>query len=246
MSLAILDNQNQIRLAAFVGGFLFLAILEQIFRFRTPIKNIGLHYLTNFSMIAIAYIGFKVLGVALAVEWADRAQAKSWGLLNQFSLPIWVSVPLTILLLDLIIYYQHRLFHRFDWFWYLHKLHHADTDFDVSTGIRFHPLEIALSMLIKIIAVVLLGLPALGVLVFEVILNATSLFTHTNINLPPSIDLKLRRIFVTPNMHRIHHSVKKEEMNSNFGFNFAFWDRAFGTYRKQSAENPRTMKIGLG
>lgn len=246
MQQGLLTNSGLLRVGIFLACFCVLAILEIVFKFRKPVKNVAIHYLTNFSMIAMAYIGFKVLGVALAVEWAIRAEENDWGLLNLFNLPIWLSVPITILILDFVIYFQHRLFHRYNWLWSLHKLHHADLDFDVSTGVRFHPLEIALSLLIKIFFVLLLGLPPLGVFIFEVILNATSLFTHTNMSLPKAFDLNLRRVFVTPDMHRIHHSVRKSEMNSNFGFNFTWWDLVFGTYKQQSEENPRTMKIGLG
>jgi sterol desaturase/sphingolipid hydroxylase (fatty acid hydroxylase superfamily) len=150
-----------------------------------------------------------------------------------------------VLLLDMVIYWQHRLFHQVPMLWRLHKVHHADLDFDVTTGVRFHPLEILLSMLIKLLAVLLIGPPALAILLFEVLLNGTALFNHANVYIPPSIDRLLRLVVVTPDMHRVHHSSIYVETNSNYGFNLPWWDRMFASYRAQPQDGHTGMHIGL-
>jgi sterol desaturase/sphingolipid hydroxylase (fatty acid hydroxylase superfamily) len=180
-----------------------------------------------------------------AVGVALEAESGHWGLLGLTGWPAWVKILLGIVTLDLAIYLQHVLFHAVPALWRLHRMHHADLDFDVSTGVRFHPIEILLSMLIKIVVVAAIGIPALGVLAFEILLNATSLFNHGNVRLPTAIDAVLRRILVTPDMHRVHHSIEPAETNSNFGFNFAFWDRLFGTYRARPAAGHAGMTIGV-
>ena len=159
--------------------------------------------------------------------------------------PDWLAILVAIVLLDLIIFAQHRLFHAVPLLWRLHRMHHADLEIDVTTGFRFHPGEIVLSMVIKLGAVAVLGAPALGVMIFEILLNATSLFNHSNIRLPAAVDGRLRRILVTPDMHRVHHSIVARETNSNFGFNLPWWDRLFGTYRAQPAAGHEAMTIGL-
>ena len=183
---------------------------------------------------------FPLLPVGLALLAASRG----WGALNQLSLPLRPAVLLGVLLLDLVIYLQHVLFHLHPLFWRLHGIHHTDLDIDVTTGLRFHPLEMVLSMLIKLAAVAALGLPALAVLVFEILLNGTSLFSHGNVRLPKGFDRRLRLFVVTPDMHRVHHSVIIRETNSNFGFNFPWWDRFFGTYQAEPAQGHDAMIIG--
>lgn len=182
---------------------------------------------------------------AAAVGAAMTAEARDWGILGLVDLPPWVEIVIALVLLDLAIYAQHVLFHAVPGLWRLHRVHHADLEFDVTTGLRFHPIEIAASMLIKLAAVVAIGAPALGVLIFEVILNATAMFSHSNVGLPPGIDRVLRRVIVTPDMHRVHHSIAVRETNSNFGFNLPWWDRLFGTYRAQPAAGHEAMTIGL-
>lgn len=182
---------------------------------------------------------------AAAVGAAMTAEARDWGILGLVDLPPWVEIVVALVLLDLAIYAQHVLFHAVPSLWRLHRVHHADLEFDVTTGLRFHPIEIAASMLIKLAAVVAIGAPALGVLIFEVILNATAMFSHSNVGLPPGIDRVLRRVIVTPDMHRVHHSIAVRETNSNFGFNLPWWDRLFGTYRAQPAAGHKAMTIGL-
>lgn len=176
---------------------------------------------------------------------AQQALTMQIGLLNQLSLPLWLEVVVALVLLDLVIYWQHRFFHRVPILWRLHRMHHTDEGVDVSTALRFHPFEIVLSLVIKSSAVVILGAPVLAVLVFEVLLNGLAMFNHSNFHLPASMDAKLRKILVTPDMHRVHHSVLGDEHNSNFGFNLSCWDRWFGSYRAQPRKGHREMVLGL-
>jgi len=180
-------------------------------------------------------------GVSFAL-WAERA---GWGLFRATAAPPWIEALAAIVALDLVVYFQHRLFHAVPWFWRMHRVHHADLHFDVTTGIRFHPLEIAVSTLIKGAAILALGASAAAVLIFEIVLNAGSLFSHANGSLPPGVDRIVRRVFVTPDMHRVHHSVVVEEQNTNFGFNVSWWDRVFGTYRRAPAQPHESMPIGV-
>jgi sterol desaturase/sphingolipid hydroxylase (fatty acid hydroxylase superfamily) len=179
------------------------------------------------------------VGVALAGEVAG------WGLLNVTDLPAWLGVAAAVVALDLAVYFQHVLFHAVPLLWRLHRMHHADLEFDVTTGLRFHPVEVALSMVVKAGVVAALGAPALAVLIFEVLLNATSMFNHGNVRLPMGVDRALRWIVVTPDMHRVHHSIEPPETNSNFGFNLPWWDRLFGTYRPQPAAGHAGMTLGV-
>jgi sterol desaturase/sphingolipid hydroxylase (fatty acid hydroxylase superfamily) len=173
------------------------------------------------------------------------AETRGWGLFNLMAVPAWVGVVSSVVVLDLAIYLQHVLFHAVPVLWRLHRMHHADLEFDVSTGLRFHPLEILLSMLIKFTVIVALGAPAVAVLIFEVLLNATSMFNHGNVRIPTSLDRTLRWIVVTPDMHRVHHSILSRETNSNFGFNLPWWDRLFGTYWAQPTAGHDGMTIGI-
>jgi sterol desaturase/sphingolipid hydroxylase (fatty acid hydroxylase superfamily) len=182
---------------------------------------------------------------APAVAFAMLAAERGWGLLNAFSLPGWAAVLLAVVALDLAIYLQHVMFHAVPALWRLHRVHHADPDYDVTTGARFHPIEIVLSMLIKLAVIAVLGAPAAAVLVFEVLLNATAMFNHANLKLPELVDRVLRRFVVTPDMHRVHHSMEVAEANSNFGFNLPWWDRLFGTYRAQTRLPQESMAIGV-
>jgi len=182
-----------------------------------------------------------VTGVGLAL----LAEARGWGLFNLAALPNWIAVAASVVLLDLAIYLQHVLFHAVPALWRLHRMHHADLAFDVSTGLRFHPVEILLSMLIKLTVIAALGAPALSVLIFEVMLNATSMFSHGNIRIPERFDRVLRWLVVTPDMHRVHHSILPRETNSNVGFNLPWWDRLFGTYRPKPAAGHEAMTIGI-
>jgi len=180
-----------------------------------------------------------------AVGFALFAEERGWGLFNLAALPAWLEMLLALFLLDLAIYLQHRLFHHVPVLWRLHRMHHADLDVDVTTGVRFHPIEILLSLGIKFIVIVTLGVPMLAVLIFEIALNATSMFNHGNVRVPPAIERGLRWLVVTPDMHRVHHSILRHETDSNFGFNFPWWDRLFGTYRPEPEGGHKGMTVGL-
>lgn len=201
-------------------------------------NNIGLTVISSL----LTRLVVPVAGVALAAT----AQAGGFGVFNRIALPPWVEVAIAVALLDLVIYGQHRLFHAVPWLWRFHRMHHSDPDFDVTTALRFHPIEIWLSALIKLAAIAAIGAAPLAVLMFEVVLNATAMFNHSNTALPRWLDQALRPILVTPDMHRVHHSVVPQETNSNFGFNLPWWDRLFGTYRAQPIAGHRDMVIGLG
>jgi sterol desaturase/sphingolipid hydroxylase (fatty acid hydroxylase superfamily) len=187
----------------------------------------------------------RILFPTTAVGLALVTEAHGLGLFNVVPLPAWIGVVASIILLDLAIYFQHVLFHAVPVLWRLHRTHHADLEIDVSTGLRFHPVEILLSVVIKLAVVVALGTPALAVLLFEVLLNATSMFNHSNVCLPEHFDGVLRWFVVTPDMHRVHHSILTRETNSNFGFNLPWWDRLFGTYRAQPTAGHEAMTIGI-
>jgi len=199
----------------------------------------------NLGVWLIDAIAVRLLGPVTVVGAALVAAEKGWGLFPTVGLPYWAAVLLGVIALDLAIYLQHVVFHHVPWLWRLHRMHHADLDIDVTTGVRFHPVEIVLSILIKIAAVVALGVPALGVVVFEVLLNATSLFNHSNVALPPRLDQLARWIVVTPQMHQVHHSAERVETDSNFGFSLPWWDRLFGTYRAKPAAGEEKMIAGL-
>jgi sterol desaturase/sphingolipid hydroxylase (fatty acid hydroxylase superfamily) len=200
---------------------------------------------SNLSIVALNTVLVRVLLPATAVSLALAGERRGWGMLNNLPVPAWMTVVATVVVLDLAIYFQHVMFHAVPALWRVHRMHHADLDFDVTTGARFHPIEIVLSMLIKFGAVVALGPPALGVLVFEVLLNATSMFNHGNARILASLDRYLRWFVVTPDMHRVHHSIVVNETNSNFGFSLPWWDRLMGTYRDQPAAGHEVMTIGI-
>ena len=240
-----IEAEPLIRFAAFLAVFLVMALWEVVAprrrraferRARWP-HNIGL------LLVDVAVLRLLVPGAAIAVALAGEAHG--FGLLNALAMPVWVSIPLAVIALDLAIYFQHVSFHAVPLLWRLHRVHHTDLDFDVTTGTRFHPVEILISTGIKCAAVAALGAPAIAVLVFEVLLNATAVFNHANARLPAALDRWLRRLVVTPDMHRVHHSIVYNETNSNFGFNLPWWDRLFGTYRAQPAAGHDAMTIGV-
>lgn len=200
---------------------------------------------SNLGLVALNTVLLRLLMPTSLVVFASLLEAGGWGLLGLTSLPMWLEFLVALVLLDLLIYGQHVLFHRVPWLWRLHRMHHADTDIDVTNGLRFHPLEIVLSMGIKLIAVAVLGAPAMAVLVFEVILNALAVFNHANARLPDDLDRALRPWIVTPDMHRIHHSWLPAEHHRNFGFNLSVWDRWFGTYVAEPSQGQLGMTIGL-
>ena len=199
----------------------------------------------NIALVVLDTAVVRLLAPGAAIAVALAGEAHGWGLVNVLSLPAWIAFPLAVVALDLAIYFQHVSFHAVPVLWRLHRVHHADLDFDVTTGARFHPIEILLSLLIKMVAVAAIGAPAVAVLVFEVLLNATAMFNHANGRLPERLDRWVRLLVVTPDMHRVHHSIVHNETNSNFGFNLPWWDRLFGTYRAQPAAGHEAMTIGL-
>jgi sterol desaturase/sphingolipid hydroxylase (fatty acid hydroxylase superfamily) len=199
----------------------------------------------NLGVVVVDTLVLRFLFPTAAVGIALLAEQRGWGLLNALDWPGWSEILIAVVVLDLAIYLQHVLFHFVPALWRLHRMHHADLEFDVTTGVRFHPVEIVISMVIKMGVVAALGAPALGVLAFEVILNATSMFSHGNARLPPSIDRVLRWIVVTPDMHRVHHSIRRRETDSNFGFNLPWWDRLFGTYRAEPEDGHEGMTLGI-
>ena len=245
MSDYLLGHEPAIRFVFSVAVFALVASGEALFPRR--VQQIGrlVRWPNNLGLVALNTVLVRLLLPTAAVGLAVIAEARGWGLLNLIALPAWLALPLAVLLLDLAIYLQHRVFHAVPVLWRLHRMHHADLEFDVTTGLRFHPVEIALSMGIKFLVIAALGPSALAVLIFEVLLNATSLFNHGNVALPGGIDRILRRIVVTPDMHRVHHSIHPEETNSNFGFNLPLWDRLLGTYRPQRRDGHDGMTIGI-
>ena len=199
----------------------------------------------NLLLVVVNTILLRTILPLAAVSAAAIANMHGWGLFNKLGVNSWLAGILSFLLLDLLIYFQHRLMHSIPLLWRVHRVHHSDTRFDVTTGVRFHPFEILLSMLVKILAVILLGVPVLAVVVFEVVLSSSSLFNHGNVLIPTRLDHYLRLLLVTPDMHRVHHSVVKDETNSNYGFNLPWWDRLFATYRAQPEVGHAKIIIGL-
>jgi sterol desaturase/sphingolipid hydroxylase (fatty acid hydroxylase superfamily) len=240
-----MHNETAIRLAFFFGIFCVMAAWELVAPRRPLTASKTIRWISNLGITVINPLVVRIASPLLPVAMALLAQKNGWGLLHIFIVPYWLQVALAIMVLDLVIYLQHVMFHTVPLFWRFHMMHHTDLDFDVTTGLRFHPIEMLLSLGIKLSAVALIGPPALAVLVFEILLNGTSLFNHGNVRLPGIIDRRLRLLVVTPEMHRVHHSVTIRETNSNFGFNFPWWDRLLGTYRDQPAAGHEGMTIGL-
>jgi sterol desaturase/sphingolipid hydroxylase (fatty acid hydroxylase superfamily) len=212
---------------------------------RAPTLTRTLRWSANLGIVVLNTVLLRLLFPAAAVGMALFAQAQGWGVFNVVAAPYWLVVVACVVALDFFIWLQHVMIHAIPALWRLHRVHHADLDFDVTTGLRFHPLEIILSMLIKFAVIALLGPPVLAVIAFEVLLNATSMFNHGNLRLPPALDRVLRLVVVTPDMHRVHHSIEEDETNSNFGFNLPWWDRLFGTYRAQPRAGHEGMTIGI-
>ncbi len=234
-----------LRLGFFLAMFVAMAGLEALYPRRQRLYSRLLRWSGNLGISVINQVFVRLLIPATAVALAAHASGQGWGLLNQVALPVWVAIPVAVLVLDLAIYLQHIVYHVVPVLWRFHRMHHADLDFDVTTGIRFHPLSILLSALIKLAIVLAIGPPVIAVLIFEVLLNATSMFNHSNLRIPVSVDRVLRYLVVTPDMHRVHHSTDGAEMNRNFGFNFPWWDRLFGTYLDQPALGHDNMVVGL-
>lgn len=241
----LLGNESTVRLGVFLAILFVMALWE----FAAPRRRLEIprliRWTNNLALVFIDTLLVRLVFPILAVGLAIETQTQGWGLLNILEVPHWLAILISIVALDLAIYGQHVLFHHVPFLWRLHRVHHADLDFDFTTGLRFHPLEIVLSMAIKLLVVFILGPPAIAVLVFEVLLNGCAIFNHSNAKLPLALDKIIRLFLVTPDMHRVHHSVHKEETNSNYGFSVPWWDWVFGTYNAQPKDNHTDMKIGI-
>ncbi len=243
-----MQHELLIRLGVFVGLFVLLAVIETMAPRRALNWSKSRRWLTNWGLSLLNTLTLRAVAIALpllAVGAANDAQTNGWGLFNSVNLPTALEFLLAILTLDFAIWLQHLITHKVPLLWRLHRVHHADPDFDVTTAIRFHPVEIALSMGLKIGLIYLLGPSVLAVLVFEILLNGTALFTHSNIRIPAKLDNMIRLVLVTPDMHRVHHSVHRDEHDSNYGFALSIWDRLLGTYIAQPREGHDKMTIGL-
>ena len=241
----LLNHEPTIRLITFLTVLIGMMVWEVASpRRRQEIPKV-LRWTNNLSLVVIDTAILRLAFPVLAVGLAGIAKTNGWGLFNMIDLPLWIAVIFAIMLLDLATYLQHIVFHAVPGLWRLHRMHHADLEFDATTGLRFHPAEIVVSMTVKLALVLAIGAPAVAVLAFEVILNAASIFNHSNIALSPAVDRVVRLFLVTPDMHRVHHSIEPRETNTNFGFSVPWWDRLFGTYLAQPAKGHLEMKIGI-
>ncbi|KPU84817.1 fatty acid hydroxylase [Marinosulfonomonas sp. PRT-SC04] len=247
-----MENETLIRLGIFIGLFCILASVEALIPRRIRSESRRRRWTTNWALIILATTALRAMAYAvpvvlplLAVGAAYDAQRLGWGLLNHLDWPVGLEIFLTILVLDFAIWLQHLITHKIPLLWRFHRVHHADRDIDVSTAIRFHPVEIVLSMLLKIGLIYLLGPAGFAVILFEIILNSTAMFNHANIKLPLWLDSIVRLVLVTPDMHRVHHSDLRSEHDSNYGFSLSIWDRIFGTYIAQPKAGHEDMTIGL-
>ncbi len=245
MDKLVLNHEMIVRLGFFVGIFVVVALAEVAAPRRRLTTSKTVRWLSNIGIVVINSVLLRILFPVAAVGMAVLASQKGWGLLNNMAMPYWLAVLLSVLFLDFVIYLQHVMFHAVPALWRLHMMHHADLDFDLTTGSRFHPIEILLSMLIKMAAVLVAGTPPIAVILFEIILNGAAMFNHGNLSVPLNVDKVLRLFLVTPDMHRVHHSVFPAETNSNFGFNLPWWDRLLGTYKAQPRLGHEAMSIGL-
>jgi len=237
-----LESLTLVRLGVFIGVMAFFMALEALVPARMRVLPRLARWRTNLSLSVLGSIVSVVMAPVLGIAVAALAAAKGWGLFNVLDWNPWIEGAIAVVLLDLAIWAQHVAFHYVPWLWRLHAVHHTDRDLDATSGVRFHPVEIGISLLWKALIILALGPSVIAVIMFEIALNATAIFTHSNTALPPRLDGALRRIFVTPDMHRIHHSVQMRETNSNFGFNLSVWDHLFRTYRRRA---DGTLTLGL-
>lgn len=241
----VLEHEPVIRLSFFFVIFAVVGIWEVLAPQRALTVSKSLRWASNLGLVILNTVVLRLLFPMAAVGIAVFSAANGWGLLNHFPVPFWLAVPLAVVAMDLVIWLQHVMVHAVPALWRLHRVHHADLDYDLTTGSRFHPIEIVLSMLIKFATITVLGAPVVAVVIFEVVLNAAAMFNHGNIRLPVGLDRVLRQFIVTPDMHRVHHSVEEDETHSNFGFNLPWWDHLFGTYREQPRAGQLGMTIGI-
>jgi sterol desaturase/sphingolipid hydroxylase (fatty acid hydroxylase superfamily) len=241
----VLAHEPVIRLSFFLGVFVLVGIWEVLAPRRALTVSKSLRWASNLGLVVLNTVLVRLLFPVVAVGIAAFCAANGGGVLNHFHVPFWLAVPLAVMAMDFVIWLQHVMVHAVPALWRLHRVHHADLDYDLTTGSRFHPVEIVLSMLIKFATITVLGPPVVAVVIFEVLLNAAAMFNHGNVRLPAGLDRVLRWVIVTPDMHRVHHSVEIDETNSNFGFNLPWWDRLFGTYRAQPRAGQVVMTIGI-
>jgi sterol desaturase/sphingolipid hydroxylase (fatty acid hydroxylase superfamily) len=241
----LMAYEKPLRMGFFFGMLAVMALWELVAPRRALTVSKAVRWANNLGIVFFNSFLLRVIFPAAAVGVAAFAAEHGWGLLNYYELPFWLAVVLSVVAMDFVIYLQHVMVHAVPLLWRLHRMHHADLDYDVTTGARFHPIEIILSMLIKFATIVVLGPPVVAVVVFEIMLNATAMFNHGNVRLPLGLDKVLRLLVVTPDMHRVHHSVEDDEANCNFGFSLPWWDRLCGTYRDQPRGGHEGMSIGI-
>ncbi len=241
----LMAHEKPVRMGFFFGMLLVMALWEVLAPRRALTVSKAVRWANNLGIVFFNSFLLRLLFPAAAVGVAAFAAEHGWGLFNYYDLPFWLAAVLSVVAMDFIIYLQHVMVHAVPLLWRLHRMHHADLDYDVTTGARFHPIEIILSMLIKFATIVVLGPPVVAVVIFEIVLNATAMFNHGNVRLPLGLDRVLRLFLVTPDMHRVHHSVEDDEANCNFGFSLPWWDRLFGTYRAQPRGGHEGMTIGI-
>ncbi len=250
LNLVLLTHQDALRLSFFVGLFFLVATFEWLKPRRNHAASRKIRWLNNFSLVVLASLLVRLIVPMGLVAFAIKVQSSGWGLFNYLQINHWqmnggLIIILALVILDFAIYWQHRIFHVVPMLWRLHRVHHSDSVFDVTTAVRFHPLEIVLSIFIKATLVVVLGIPAVAIIAFEIILSGVALFNHGNLALPIKLDAIIRTLIVTPDMHRVHHSDIPAETNSNYGFNLSIWDRIFGSYLGQPQKGHEEMNIGL-
>ena len=238
-------NEPLLRLTAFIAVFVLMAVWEALAPRRVPTFSRGARWPHNIALLAVDIAVLRILAPGAAIAVAAAGELHGWGLMNVVGPRPWIAIPIAVALLDLTVYFQHVAFHALPTLWRLHRVHHTDLDFDVTTGTRFHPLEILISTGVKCTAVAAIGAPVVAVLAFELLLNASSMFNHGNVRIAAAMDRWLRRLVVTPDMHRVHHSVAFNETSSNFGFTLSLWDRVLGTYRAQPSQGHGSMTIGV-
>ncbi|MEE9347756.1 MAG: sterol desaturase family protein [Robiginitomaculum sp.] len=241
----IIENEGGLRLGIFGAVMALMMGLEAMFARKKRTQGRGHRWLTNLLIIVVDSLTVRLIFPIVAAGAALWAQAKGFGLLNVTNFPLWLDITISVIILDMMIYWQHVASHKIPMLWALHQMHHVDRDIDATTGIRFHPIEIIASMLYKMLCIIILGAPMAAVIIFEITLNASAVFNHANMRLPLKLDAVIRKFLVTPDMHRVHHSVIPAETNSNYGFALSIWDRLFGSYIDQPREGHDSMIIGL-
>lgn len=240
-----MTSEAYIRIGSFIAMLIIMGSAESIWPRRVLTASKAQRWFSNISISILSTIAARLIIPIVPAAFALWCTQNGYGLLNTITIPQLIAIPLCVLTLDMVIYWQHFLFHHHRLLWRIHRMHHADINIDASTGIRFHPIEIILSVIIKLVAILVIGPPAIAVIIFEVVLNGCALFNHANVRLPLAFDARLRLLIVTPDMHRVHHSTNMREANMNFGFNFPWWDRLFGTYKEQPDLGHDNMQIGL-